>query len=706
MFELVYKNLQINVKENYSETYEGNNICILKGPNDSGKTTVLSLIKLAFSNFQLDEIDNETMKNKMRLILDNPDFKMNLSVSSYDNTFRIKIEYSNNSKRADYYINDKPVGYTYFSEETELLYEVPGEAIKKLDGILYDIKNKLSEYGTILTEYENHINEMYDKLTEYENSEKRRKEIISKIESLNKMLDSMNPTYEEDLKNYQDLYNKFIYNKYQKLDLEISNIELRIDNLNKKVKKNQYKNKKINKYQNELINKGASVYDIITYNKSLFDSFIEKNEEYQKIFGEELKLLINNNGEDINEELISKLNTYFILIKEQILKKLKNSSDSESVLQYRLIKQLIELINQYIDKNPVIPIFDDNASTLLDKLYSERKKLEDANNEYTKLNDLNSACDHIINELGNLTLILNNYNTEKTKNETETQSDSEGNEEDYESQIEELKNQEKSLIKEQMQIEDEYNKLTQSYNRYDLDTLERNLKTAENHYKMDKEKIDSLNKDIKDQKNLIENLKMFEKPSYAMTKSEMELEFDKLAQIKKKLKNYKCFIDLLLKNNYNNVAKDNSSNKFYDVLGKYIANIIKFIYHLHKKYYLLGIDFINREYIIDPKESDIQKISFDSIGTGTSALNGLMTRMQQDTNGKKLVILVDEIGDMDNSNLENLIKNAEKEIESNRLLLMLMTRPDNNDMNTKSKAICESINFTQGDETYGTGRSQ
>jgi len=47
MFELTYKNLQVNNIEKYSENYKGNNICILKGPNDSGKTTVLSMIKLA-----------------------------------------------------------------------------------------------------------------------------------------------------------------------------------------------------------------------------------------------------------------------------------------------------------------------------------------------------------------------------------------------------------------------------------------------------------------------------------------------------------------------------------------------------------------------------------------------------------------------------------------------------------------------------------
>ena len=209
MFELEYENLQVNEKETYSDVFRGNNICMLKGPNDSGKTTALSLIELAFSNFNLDKLENETMKNKLKLILNNSDFKMNLKISSFNNTFRIKIKYDNDSKRSEYFINNEPKGYTYFTEKIELLYEVPSEAIKKLDGILYDLYTKLSNYELKMNEYEIHISNIYDKLTEYENSEKTKKDLKSKIESLKEQLDNLTPIYEEDNKTYIDLYSYF-----------------------------------------------------------------------------------------------------------------------------------------------------------------------------------------------------------------------------------------------------------------------------------------------------------------------------------------------------------------------------------------------------------------------------------------------------------------------------------------------------------------
>ena len=107
-----------------------------------------------------------------------------------------------------------------------------------------------------------------------------------------------------------------------------------------------------------------------------------------------------------------------------------------------------------------------------------------------------------------------------------------------------------------------------------------------------------------------------------------------------------------------------------------VISIIKFVYHLHNKYSLISIDFIKRNYIIDTEDFNSSTIPFAAIGTGTSALNGLIARMKQDST-KRLVILVDEIGDMDDRNLKNLIKNAEDEIISNKLLLMLAIYPPN-----------------------------
>ncbi len=698
MFELEYENLQVDEKEKYSEIFRGNNICMLKGPNDSGKTTALSLIELAFSNFNLDKLENETMKNKLKSILNNSDFKMNLTISSFDNTFRIKIKYDNDSKRSEYFINNEPKGYTYFTEKIELLYEVPSEAIKKLDGILYDVYTKLSNYELKMNEYETYLSNIYDKLTEYENSEKTKMDLKSKIESLKEQLKNLIPINEEDNKTYMDLYDKFIFNKYQQLDIEISTIELKISELEKDAKKSQYQNKNKNKHLYELIKAGTEVYDLIRYNKSLLDQFVVEDQEYQNIFEGQLKLLVNNNGQSITDELLSNLNTYFLDIREKASEKLQNSSNSEYILQFDLIQQLINLLNQFKEQNPIIPVFDDTVTGLLNKLYKKRNDLKEVHDEYIKIDNIISACQNIINQLGKLTVILNLYNSEKNRYGTNNFESSNSNE-DYKSQINILEEQKYNLKKEQMKIEDKYTSLNQTYDRYDLNILKTRLDKAKSDYEMGKNKIESIQADIKSLTNSLENLKTIEQPIYNMTKSEIEKESNLVIGIKKKLKSYKSCIDLLLRNKVNEATLDVSDIHFYDILGGYIASIIKFVYHLHNKYSLISIDFIKHNYIIGTEDLNRSTIPFAAIGTGTSALNGLIARMKQDST-KRLVILVDEIGDMDDRNLKNLIKNAEDEIISNKLLLMLMTRPEDKGKDKETKAICESISFNPG-ETNG-----
>ncbi len=693
MFELEYENLQVNEKEKYSDTFRGNNICMLKGPNDSGKTTALSLIELAFSNFNLDKLENETMKNKLKLILNNSDFKMNLTISSFDNTFRIKIKYDNDSKRSEYFINNEPKGYTYFTDKIELLYEVPSEAIKKLDGILYDVYTKLSNYELKMNEYEIYLSNIYDKLTKYENSEKTKMDLKSKIESFKEQLDNLIPICEEDKKTYMDLHDKFIFNKYQQLGIEISTIELKISELKKDAKKTQSQNRNINKHLSELSKVGTDVYDLIKYNKSLLDQFVVKNQKYQSIFKEELKLLVNNNGKNINDELISNLNTYFSDVKEQASDKLQNSRNSEYILQYNLIEQLINLLNQFIDKDPVIPIFNDTVSVLLNKLYEKRSDLKDVHDEYIKLDNIKSACVNITNLLGKLTVILKLYNNEKTKYGIGEHENSSG-EKDYDSQINKLETQKDNLKKEQIKIVDEYNLLNQEYDRDDLNFLQERLEKAKSDYESGENRIKSIKVDIKSLTDSLENLKTIEQPIYNMTKSEIEKESNLVIEIKKKLKSYKSCIDLLLRNKVNEAKLGVSDIHFYDILGGYIASIIKFVYHLHNRYSLISIDFIKGNYIIGTEDLNSSVIPFAAIGTGTSALNGLIARMKQDST-KKLVILVDEIGDMDERNLENLIKIAKGEVLFNKLLLMLMTRPE--DKGKGTKAICESISFSPGE---------
>ena len=723
MFELTYKNLQVNNIEKYSENYKGNNICILKGPNDSGKTTVLSMIKLALSNFKPDNIDNEIMKEKSKIILNSPDFEMNLFISSYDNKFKIEIKYDKKKGYPEYYINNKQEGYTYLSDNLQILYEVPGEPIKKLERIIDDIKNELFDYERLLEKYRDYIYKVFEDLKNYEESEDKKTKLKNKIEDLNKKLEDYNSLQKQCEKESQEINDKYIYMKYNKLynDIilktsECDNIEREIQKLKKKNKKIQKSNKKIMDYSNQIINKSNNIYYKIIQSKSLFDSLVKNDNVYYEIFEKELSSLNSREVESISVNYIVKLYNYFNNIKESVKTELERKKNSKLYLQYKIIDEIIKVLENYIE-NLDIKILDSNVGELLKKLYDEKEKYKRDIESVEKLDNLKNVCDSLIAELNELKNLLNTYEKEK-------QIESDSIEENYESQINNLENRKNelsdeidSLDKEIRKIEDKYKEIENSnkisisdipvINDSQLSNLEKELDKYKHICENYNDKIESLNRDKDNQINELNRLETIKKPSTTMTRDELESEYQRVDEVKEKLNKYIKLIDMLLKSDKRGFNINNSEIEFYDKLGKYISNILKYIYHLHEKYYLLNIDFINREYIVRLNEEiGEQRISFISIGTGTSALNGLLARMKQDTTGKKQIILVDEIGDMDENNLKNLIKIAEEEVKSNKLLLLLMARPESNDLNAKSKAICDSYRNLKEDETNGWRKKQ
>ena len=718
MFELTYKNLQVNNIEKYSENYKGNNICILKGPNDSGKTTVLSMIKLALSNFKPDNIDDEIMKEKSKIILNSPDFEMNLFISSYDNKFKIEIKYDKKKGYPEYYINNKQEGYTYLSDNLQILYEVPGEPIKKLERIIGDIKDELFDYERLLEKYRDYIYKAFEDLKNYEESEDKKNKLENKIKDLDKKLEDYNSLLKQCEKESQEINDKYVYIKYNKLNndiilrtLELERIEREIQELKKKNKRIQRSNKKIRDYSNQIINKSNNIYYSIIQLKPLFDSFVKKDNVFYEIFEKELSSLNSREVESISVNYIVKLYSYLDNIKELVKTELERKENSKLYLQYKIIDEIIKVLNNYIEKeNLDIKILDSNVGELLKKLYDEKEKYKRDIEGVEKLENLKNVCDSLIAELNELKNLLNAYEKEK-------QIESDSIEENYESQIDDLENRKNelsdeidSLDKEIIKIEDKYNEIQNSnkisvsdipvIDDSQLSNLEKDLNKYKHTCEYYNNKIESLNRDKDNLINELNRLETIKKPSTTMTRDELESEYQRVDEVKEKLNKYIKLIDMLLKSDKRGFNINNSEIEFYDKLGKYISNILKYIYHLHEKYYLLNIDFINREYIVRLNEEiGEQRISFISIGTGTSALNGLLARMKQDTSGKKQIILVDEIGDMDENNLKNLIKIAEEEVKSNKLLLLLMARPESNDLNAKSKAICDSYRNLKEDET-------
>ena len=115
------------------------------------------------------------------------------------------------------------------------------------------------------------------------------------------------------------------------------------------------------------------------------------------------------------------------------------------------------------------------------------------------------------------------------------------------------------------------------------------------------------------------------------------------------------------------------SEKFFDALSDYFADILKVIYFEKQQWKVIKVDLFNRCYIIEGRKP----IAFPQIGTGHSNLNSLLTRLKQDFSGRKKVVLIDEIGHMDEENLNILLNEIKSQVRDGKIIFALLTRADN-----------------------------
>ena len=145
------------------------------------------------------------------------------------------------------------------------------------------------------------------------------------------------------------------------------------------------------------------------------------------------------------------------------------------------------------------------------------------------------------------------------------------------------------------------------------------------------------------------------------------------------------WIDFINRVNFESEIEEinEESNKFYNLLGEYFANIVKGVYFENKSWDVKSINLVKKCYIIEKRNP----ILFLDIGTGHTALNALMSKLKQNYGEKKKILLFDEIGDMDENNINRLIKEIREQINQGHVLFALLSQADN----SKDQIVMESL---------------
>ncbi|MBU2922496.1 hypothetical protein KO504_14200 [Winogradskyella psychrotolerans] len=139
--------------------------------------------------------------------------------------------------------------------------------------------------------------------------------------------------------------------------------------------------------------------------------------------------------------------------------------------------------------------------------------------------------------------------------------------------------------------------------------------------------------------------------------------------------NLRSYADLISKIEGGNLSEFTAQEdvKFMELAGKIIA------YSMDNKLLRADGDFVNLEFYDMIKqefhcENDII-IKKDDVSTGLASANYLKQRIEN-VEGKYVVILLDEIGNMAQNALDSVIKSIKKIEDQNRLVMAVFTRPN------------------------------
>lgn len=676
MFKIGYS-IWLNGKK-YSSTYPkeafyNGNIFSLKGKNDNGKTTLLKIVAEAFG---ASERDNNTISNHLKRDISDiaeEENKLNydLTLSYPDGSGSTTVDISYNGKDHKYWINKTPVGKTEFLRQYAVLFEVREKMSDKLDRHMRDVENRFDQYLNYIKIYESKLGGLFEKVSNYERSDeslKRARISIKNIEENILNYEKLKDLYEQSYIRARKEYINYIFEKksqeFHKLERQLTDITKRMQQAKSAERSHSMKGK-------ALLEKSNSLRDTVTDSNLIFqriDNIVLKN-EYVGLSGN-LKAL--SDPLSITYEYLSSISTFFQRVQAYVKQESKGDTSSDHYKEEQelsFLKSLLEIMREYSNTDLELPGSGKKLIELLSPLESRYNELRLLLGKFEVLDALDKKCREIISLIGLVVVELKKY-LDKDKQEEDT---SDG--EDIEELSKSYRNIDKKLdelSKELSQIEDEYNNISTDEKRgFRLESgVVEDYNKSKKNYEGILSEIKNVENQLEVQRQYEKKFKDIKKPNTKLTSQDIISLNEKIVRLKGKFSNYTSKLkDLNLPKLEQGQQLDKNDLDFFSKIGIYLANVVEVIYHEHRMLKVKKIDFQNRLYVLE----DGSTIKTSTVGSGHSSLNAITSRMKNNFSGKKKILLVDEITDMDPGVKNFLMNEVKRQISSGESVLALLT---------------------------------
>lgn len=680
-FIISYKLMVNNEKyeRNFSEENSEHNVYKLTGWNELGKTTTLEVVAYAFGVARFDTPTvNENLRDKIKKF-DSPNVELSydISIEAGDKIVELKSDESDKY----YKINNEYVTSDDINNKFVVFFDVPEELYSKLRNSIKNVEKIFNNYADDLNRYKSELSTMYKELNDFEQRDDKRDKLKDELDKIKNDIG----TQEELLKIYisqkdEKFPDHIIYqhnrliNQFDKYDSDIASIDKAIKEYNPN------KNKVPSLKSGDKLR--GKIYDKKDYFSEYLNSeFTEKQSQFQKIISQ-LKCL--SNPSLLNEEIISSYYIFFDDLRTRLeddINRYSNQSDIKIKRhELEMIQKLIEIVNEYSDIDIKIPGANVKLLDILNPLYAredELKKFLQKNGSIDTKKSLYDDCINFISLLGSVssefkeyTIVKENLNSNDDELTVEDRNEMKRKKSDLEGLREET-------LRELDRYEDDYDNIPEEKKNASLPQaiIEEEYKTIGDTIDKVNERLKSLNDEQSIKSELLKEYENIEIPQISMSLDELKEKIKIIDGTLQKIGAYTNFIHGFTNLDANSIKIDDSDKAIADNIGRYMASILGYVYHNHKSYNIINIDFAKKEYILE----DNTHLSFNFIGRGTSALNSLIAKIEQPVGGKQKIILIDEIGDMDSDNKKILSDVLKEQGDNKDSILSLLTERNDKD---------------------------
>ena len=680
--------------------------------NSYGKTFILNLIAYALSAEKLDgDRILSTLKDSIARYDDNDAYSLDYSIDiELPDKKKLSLTKEKGRSKLIQINNGAPISYNQLHKDLSIIYDVPTNPSERLNAVIKDLgvwNENLLEKFIKISRYLNDVTKEFDsvrnedKIHEYKKKWDEKKEEISGISEELK-------SNEELLKELTKLVNLKQLKSYLKTKQETQKVELKQKKAFKLLKKPQKIEKKDElKVQNltrQLAEKELVFKNLISKLISHIQSDNELSEfikddkvngkHYDSIKEKNLKQIISSSNYILDQKKFMESIDY---IKSQVLNFINEKKNSKTYIINNIYKELIAVLENLIE-NDIDHLFKTATSVDTSKI---KTQIESIIKEH-KIKNYDSIRVFFKNELNPLKGYFAQYFR------------------DYNAYVKEtnkklVNNTDSKYYEVQAKLKETQIKLKQVKSNFDITmgVCARDLNINDTSRFDSLEKITDLEYNIKKKCSFDD-----EKQTSSAYKSEIEnritkleeriINFEKEERIfkltyekenkknqskyndnqKKKIEKFFRIIRTIITNTSNfkrlisniengdlNKFKDSEDIQFIEIAGKIIA------YSMDNKLLRKDGEFVDLKFY-DMKKQEFHCsgdliIKKEDVSTGLASANYLKQRIEN-VEGKYVVVLLDEIGNMAQNALNKVIESIRKLDTQNRLVLAMFTRPNSN----------------------------